>query len=107
MLTVAEQEPARSGRRDASKIPVRPRVVRAGAATYPHVGDITRAGVEFWHKGTHQGLPVPWRQLIEGGAELYDMTPAEFLAFLERILHDKTSAPSGQPGNPEHGRQRA
>lgn len=85
---------------------IKPACVREGRTSYPYVGDITRDGVEIYHHSSRQGLPVEWRELIHGGADLYGMSPAEFLEFLARQVSDPDttlSGPSAPSSETEHG----
>jgi hypothetical protein len=67
-------------------VEVRPRCLHNGITTYPHVADINELGLAVWHYRTRQALPIGWQDLIRGGADYWDMTPEEFLAFLHRIV---------------------
>jgi hypothetical protein len=82
---------------DARRVPVRLRCVHQGRTSYPYVGDLSRAGLEVYHHGTRQSLPLPWQELIRGGAELYGCSPDEFLTFLRSFVIEPTSGPSARP----------
>lgn len=61
---------------------LRVRCVREGREYFPHLADLTPEGLALWHHSSRQSLPVTWRQLLVGGADLHGMTDLEFLAFL-------------------------
>lgn len=83
---------------------LQPKCVRDGRTSYPYVGDITEDGVEIYHHSSRQGLPVEWRELIHGGADLYGMSVPDFLDFLkQQAASQPSSGPSAPSSETEHG----
>lgn len=77
--------------------PIRLRCEDRGHVSSPHVGDLTRGGVEFWHRQSHQALTMTWNDVIRQGAAVFQVTPSEFLAILRAIVLSNEPAPVSGP----------